>query len=75
MATLHHDSGGKSIVYLKGAPERVLEMCSQERHEGGDKPIKLSYWQEQIEAIARLGQRTLAVAALDAGDKETISIR
>ncbi len=74
MATLHHDSGGKSIVYLKGAPERVLEMCSRERHAGGDKPIKISYWREQIEAIARLGQRTLAVAALDAGDKETISI-
>ena len=75
MATLHHDSHGKSIVYLKGAPERVLEMCSQERHAGGDKPIEISYWREQIEAIARLGQRTLAVAALDAGDKETISIR
>jgi magnesium-transporting ATPase (P-type) len=73
MATLHHHSGGNNIVYIKGAPERVLDMCSQERHDDGDKPIILSYWQEQIEAIARHGQRTLAVAVFDAGDKETIS--
>ena len=73
MATLHHDAEGKGRVYLKGAPERVLDMCSHERHEGGDKPINRSYWQEQIEAIARLGQRTLAVATFAADSTETIS--
>jgi len=27
MATLHHDHSGHACVFLKGAPERVLEMC------------------------------------------------
>jgi len=74
MATLHQDSGGQRIVYLKGAPEQVLDMCAKERHTDADKPINLDYWQEHIEAIARQGQRTLAVATIDIDYKETISI-
>lgn len=74
MATLHQDSGGHSIIYLKGAPERVLGMCTRERHPNGDKPIDLGYWQGQIEVIAGKGQRTLAVAALDVGNKDTLSM-
>ncbi len=74
MATLHQNSDGQSIVYLKGAPERVLGMCSQERHPDGDSPVNPEYWQEQIEAIARQGQRTLAVATAHVGNKETISM-
>ncbi|WP_232370962.1 cation-transporting P-type ATPase [Desulfogranum marinum] len=74
MATLHQDSSGKNVVYLKGAPERVLDMCVKERHKDSDKPINLTYWQEQIEAIASQGQRTLAVATISIDDKETISI-
>ena len=74
MATLHSDSAGQNIVYLKGAPEKVLEMCGLQRHADGDKPIDLAFWQDRIEAIARLGQRTLAVAAADGGDKQTLSM-
>ncbi len=73
MATLHRDSAGQSIVYLKGAPERVLDMCSTERHTDGDKPINLDFWQEQIEAIASHGQRTLAAATISLDTQETIS--
>jgi magnesium-transporting ATPase (P-type) len=53
MATLHKDSEGHCIIYLKGAPERILDMCVKERHSDADKPINVDYWQEQIEAIAR----------------------
>lgn len=73
MATLQQNLSGKSIVYLKGAPERVLDMCVKERHMDADKPINLDYWQEQIEAIASQGQRTLAVATIDTNNKKTIS--
>ncbi|NNK97095.1 MAG: cation-transporting P-type ATPase [Desulfobacterales bacterium] len=74
MATLHQDSAGRSIVYLKGAPERVLDMCTRERQTDADKPINLDYWQEQIDAIASHGQRTLAVATIDMDNQESISI-
>lgn len=73
MATLHRDSDGHNIIYLKGAPERVLDMCTKERHTGADKPINLDYWREQIEAIASHGQRTLAVATINTDNQETIS--
>lgn len=52
----------------------VLSMCTRERHPNGDKPIDLGYWQGQIEAIAGKGQRTLAVAALDVGNKDTLAM-
>ncbi|MFZ5625516.1 MAG: cation-translocating P-type ATPase, partial [Gemmatimonadota bacterium] len=37
MATLHHDHAGHGFVYLKGAPERVLELCAHERVAGEDR--------------------------------------
>ena len=73
MATLHKISADQHIMYLKGAPERVLDFCSHERHADSSKRINRAFWDEQLEAIARLGQRTLAVASLDVGDKQTIS--
>jgi magnesium-transporting ATPase (P-type) len=73
MATLHRVAADQHIIYLKGAPERVLDVCSHERHTDGSKPLNRAFWDEQLEAIARLGQRTLAVASLDVGDKQTIS--
>ena len=31
MATLHHDHEGQRLIYVKGAPERMLDMCARER--------------------------------------------
>ncbi len=64
MATLHHDHVGHGFVFLKGAPERVLEMCSHQRVNGDDVTIDLSYWRERIDHLAGQGQRVLAVAFL-----------
>jgi len=63
MATLHHDHAGHGFIYLKGAPERVLEMCSRQRHRGEDVPLERSRWQDAAEELAGKGQRLLAVAA------------
>jgi magnesium-transporting ATPase (P-type) len=63
MATLHHDHAGHGFIYLKGAPERVLEMCSLERVAGEDRPlIDRQRWQARIEGLAAQGMRVLAVA-------------
>ena len=53
MATLHHDHHGRAWVLLKGAPERVLELCGLE----GDR-----WWRERIDAAAANGERILALA-------------
>jgi magnesium-transporting ATPase (P-type) len=50
MATLHHDHAGHGFIYVKGAPERVLEMCSHQRVFGEDRPFEHAYWVERIEA-------------------------
>lgn len=62
MATLHHDHTGHRFIYLKGAPERVLELCTHQRNYGKETAINNSYWQDKILDIASRGQRVIAVA-------------
>ncbi|WP_299877812.1 cation-transporting P-type ATPase [uncultured Cocleimonas sp.] len=62
MATLHHSHNDKAFIYLKGAPERVLEMCDQQRTINGDSAIDTEYWLAKIESMAARGQRVLAIA-------------
>ncbi len=62
MATLHHDHNGEGIIFLKGAPERILQMCQQQLTSEGGAPLDESYWQQQIDALAKRGLRVLALA-------------
>ena len=62
MATLHHDHAGAGYLYVKGAPERVLEMCARQRRASGDEPVVPAYWHARVEEMAARGQRVLAVA-------------
>jgi magnesium-transporting ATPase (P-type) len=63
MATLHHSHQGLAFIYLKGAPERVLEMCTQQQTlSKGDQPVNKNYWLNRIEEMAQQGQRVLAIA-------------
>jgi magnesium-transporting ATPase (P-type) len=66
MATLHHDHEGNGFIYVKGAPERLLEMCSRQRGHNEDEALNEAHWQQQSEEIASKGQRLLAVARRDA---------
>jgi cation-transporting P-type ATPase F len=52
MATLHHAPDGSHAIFVKGAPERVLEMCDVDR----------AAWSARVEALARDGMRVLALA-------------
>ncbi len=63
MATLHHDHSGHAFIYLKGAPERVLEMCHHQRKRGEDVPLDRHYWENLSEELAQRGQRLLAIAS------------
>ncbi len=62
MATLHHDHAGHGFIYIKGAPERVLDMCHQQRMRGEDVPLDRTYWNTEMESMASRGQRLLAIA-------------
>jgi magnesium-transporting ATPase (P-type) len=63
MATLHHGhEDGIAFAYIKGAPERVLAMCSRHRGPLGEEPLDRRFWREATDATARKGRRMLAVA-------------
>ena len=65
MATLHRVPDGGGRIYVKGAPERLVEMAAAERHAGGDVPIDAAAWIARIAEMAGQGQRVLAVACMD----------
>jgi magnesium-transporting ATPase (P-type) len=62
MASLHDGPGGGLLV-VKGAPERMLEMCARQRRGGEDVPLDRAYWEGRIEELAQDAMRVLAIAA------------
>lgn len=66
MATLHHDHNNRpaqGFIYIKGAPEHILEMCSLELSNNHNAPLNYDYWSENIKNLARQGYRVIAVAS------------
>jgi len=73
MATLHHDHDGHTFVFVKGAPERILGMCHNQRAaNGGTEPLDVDRWNHEAEAIAEQGQRVLAFATRQAAADHTV---
>jgi magnesium-transporting ATPase (P-type) len=62
MATMHPDHEGGVFIYVKGAPERLLETCTSQRGEDGDEPLDADAWKRRMSEIASHGQRLLAMA-------------
>ncbi|MEN8159667.1 MAG: cation-translocating P-type ATPase [Myxococcota bacterium] len=61
MTTLHA-KGGEVVAYCKGAPERVLAICSDRLTADGPAPLDRDVVLAQAEALAADGQRVLAFA-------------
>ena len=66
MATAHAASADEpagQTLLLKGAPERVLTMCSHQlTGDGQVQPLDEAHWQRAIDQQARAGRRVLALA-------------
>ncbi|TVQ93042.1 MAG: cation-transporting P-type ATPase [Chromatiaceae bacterium] len=71
MATLHHDHEGDGVIYVKGAPERVLGMCEKVHQPDHDEEIDTGAWQDHAEALAADGHRVLAIAMRPAPSDQT----
>lgn len=63
MATLHHGHDGFGFVCVKGAPERILEMCSRQSTSDGEVAIDRAFWLAAVDGLAKQGQRVLALAS------------
>ncbi|TSE36253.1 cation-translocating P-type ATPase [Tepidimonas charontis] len=63
MATAHRRDDGSLEVWLKGAPERVLALCTHALDERGQSmALQQAAWEQRIQAQAALGRRVLAMA-------------
>lgn len=71
MATLHAtaseaaaDEGrsGEAMLFLKGAPEEVLALCTGQLDASGALPLAHERWHLAVENLAEQGERTLAFA-------------
>ena len=64
MATLHSSAPGQAaVVYLKGAPERVLPRCGQVLGPAGEEvALDRAAVLAEVERLAREGLRVLAIA-------------
>jgi magnesium-transporting ATPase (P-type) len=60
MATLNHDHYGNGFIFLKGAPERIIELCDSLEAEQQD--FVQQDWIERVKDMASDGSRVLAIA-------------
>ena len=61
MATYHQDHTGEPWIFVKGAPERVMEMCDRQLGDDGEQPLDPDYWRRMATDIAARGLRLLAL--------------
>ena len=69
MATLHSNSG-KRVLFVKGAPERVLAMSASVARTGGSDPLDEAARQTILGAVERMAgdaMRVMALACCDYG--------
>ncbi|MDK8462806.1 HAD-IC family P-type ATPase [Marinobacter sp. SS13-12] len=63
MATLNHDHHRHGVVYVKGAPERILEMCASMVTDNGETAsLDREEWSNAVSELASEGLRVLALA-------------
>ncbi len=61
MATLHEE-GEKQIIFVKGSPERILDMCQTRMVDGNIEPINKGRILEKADEMAEDALRLLAMA-------------
>eukprot|EP00775_Hariotina_reticulata_P011376 gene11376-11525_t len=72
MATVHQE-GGQRVLYVKGAPDRLLPMCcgqlSQEDSlQAAPAPLDVKFWQKAQAEMSKQGLRVLALCRAELAD-------
>lgn len=74
MATLHRQNtpadcdDQPDVLYLKGAPEVVLNFCTTQYSSAGLAPLDVDFWRRMATDLAAQGLRVLALAQKSAAD-------
>src|SRR5215469_11954644 len=64
MATLHKCASGNEVLFVKGAPEVILEHCDRQQTEGQAVPLDNKRFLQASDRLAAQGERVLALAWL-----------
>lgn len=73
MATLNHDHENHAYIFIKGAPEVILSMCSRQGVNNNENGLlDIDYWHEKAEAITSEGQRVLGFAIKRVNPEHTV---
>lgn len=65
MAVLGKNQEGTQKIYVKGAPEKILHLCSHTLSHNGLQKLDRPFWEKHIENLAAEGQRVIAFAYKD----------
>jgi magnesium-transporting ATPase (P-type) len=66
MATLHKSADGKELLFVKGAPEVILDHCDRQQTADSEaRPIDRAYFMSASDKLAGQGERVLALAWLE----------
>ncbi len=76
MATLHRDASGKQVIFVKGAPEVILEHCDRQAIDGeAAEPLDRDYFLQAADKLASQGERVLGMAWLEVPDVNIGTLR
>jgi magnesium-transporting ATPase (P-type) len=66
MATLHKSAAGKEALFVKGAPEVILDHCDRQQTAGGQAvALDRGHFMQASDRLAAQGERVLALAWLE----------
>lgn len=63
MATLNREADGETFLCVKGAPEKLIELCDRQLVDGGETALDAAYWSGAVDRLAASGYRVLALAS------------
>ncbi|ATE61120.1 cation-transporting P-type ATPase [Thauera sinica] len=62
MATHHRDADGEPWIFVKGAPERILDICASQLGHDGERALDADAWRRAATHLAAQGLRLLTLA-------------
>jgi magnesium-transporting ATPase (P-type) len=66
MATLHRSAADKEVLFVKGAPEVILEHCNRQQTAGGEAAsLDRAHFMQASDRLAAQGERVLALGWLE----------
>ena len=72
MATLDRAPANGLRILLKGAPDRLLSRCAEQRGASDARePLDLAFWEKQIDALGGQGLRVLAAASRELREEKS----